>query len=111
MRDGYAVTRYCSKMLAHGLKVEQAPPIGWKGHRTSQTRGYLVRPAAVMREEARRSLRVKRLLHRGLSLREAELELACTAEWELVRVDPSSSSCWGAAGVPRHVWDPGSAYH
>ena len=46
--------RYVSKMLAHGLKAEQAPPVGWRGHRTSQTRGYLVRPASVMRDEARR---------------------------------------------------------
>lgn len=62
--DGVGVVRYISKMLAHGLKAEQAPPIGWKGHRTSQTRGYLVRPASVMREEARASLRVKREFYR-----------------------------------------------
>lgn len=55
-----AVVRYLQKELVHGLKSEQAPPIGWKGHRTSQTRGYLVRPASVMREEARQSLRRKR---------------------------------------------------
>jgi hypothetical protein len=66
--DGYAVTSYISKMLAHGLKAEQAPPIGWRGHRTSQTRGYLVRPAAVMREEARASLRVKRRLWKAIAL-------------------------------------------
>jgi hypothetical protein len=54
--DGVGVVRYISKMLAHGLKAEQAPPIGWRGHRTSQTRGYLVRPASVMRREARESL-------------------------------------------------------
>ena len=60
--DGEGVVRYVSKMLAHGLKAEQAPPVGWRGHRTSQTRGYLVRPASVMREEARESLRRKRLL-------------------------------------------------
>lgn len=67
--DGVGVVRYISKMLAHGLKAEQAPPIGWRGHRTSQTRGYLVRPAAVMREEARRALRVKRELYRLNQLR------------------------------------------
>jgi hypothetical protein len=58
-----AVVKYLQKELVHGLKREQAPPIGWRGHRTSQTRGYLVRPAAVMREEAKRSLRQKRALH------------------------------------------------
>src|SRR4051812_2231657 len=68
VQDGVGVVRYLSKMLAHGLKAEQAPPIGWRGHRTSQTRGYLVRPAAVMREEARAALRLKRKLWRGLSL-------------------------------------------
>lgn len=58
--DGVGVVRYISKMLAHGLKAEQAPPVGWRGHRTSQTRGYLVRRASVMREEARAALRRKR---------------------------------------------------
>lgn len=58
--DGVGVVRYISKMLAHGLKAEQAPPIGWKGHRTSQTRNYLVRPASIMREEAKAALRRKR---------------------------------------------------
>jgi hypothetical protein len=66
MNDGYSVTRYCAKMLAHGLKAEQRPPIGWRGHRTSQTRGYLVRPASQMREEARASLCAKRLLWRAV---------------------------------------------
>lgn len=70
------VVRYLSKLLAHGLKQEQAPPLGWRGHRTSQTRGYLVRPASVMREEARRSLKLKRLIWRGLDAEAAELELA-----------------------------------
>lgn len=60
VEDAGGVVRYLSKMLAHGLKAEQAPPIGWKGHRTSQTAGYLVRPAAVMRRQAREALRAKR---------------------------------------------------
>lgn len=66
--DGGAdgVIRYLNKTLAHGLKAEQAPPIGWRGHRTSQTRGYLVRPASVMRDEARSSLRFKRELRKAL---------------------------------------------
>jgi hypothetical protein len=62
IEDAGGVVRYLSKMLAHGLKKEQAPPLGWKGHRTSQTRNYLVRPASVMREEARTNLRAKREL-------------------------------------------------
>lgn len=91
VEDGVGVVRYLSKMLAHGLKAEQRPPIGWRGHRTSQTRGYLVRPASVMREEARRALRVKRKLHRGLSLEVAthELELELEIPWRIVHVNPS----------------------
>jgi len=89
--DGVGVVRYISKMLAHGLKAEQAPPIGWKGHRTSQTRGYLVRPASVMREEARRSIRVKREIWRGLPAEVAELEVAAaeSVEWSTVHMTPS----------------------
>lgn len=60
VEDAGGVVRYLQKTLSHGLKVEQAPPIGWKGHRTSQTRGYLVRPASVMRQEARQALKLKR---------------------------------------------------
>lgn len=92
VEDGVGVVRYISKMLAHGLKAEQRPPIGWRGHRTSQTRGYLVRPASVMRKEARRSLTVKRELHKLEDLdaheRELELQLRLRAidrtRWELV---------------------------
>jgi hypothetical protein len=81
--DGEGVVKYLSKMLAHGLKVEQRPPLGWRGHRTSQTRGYLVRPAGAMREEAKGALRLKRLIWRGLSAEDAELELAVAATWAL----------------------------
>lgn len=90
--DADGVVRYLSKMLAHGLKAEQAPPIGWRGHRTSQTRGYLVRPASVMREEARRALRVKRLLYRGMDATTAELEVAAAelTAWDLRHVNPAS---------------------
>lgn len=98
--DGVGVVRYISKMLAHGLKAEQAPPIGWRGHRTSQTRGYLVRPASVMREEARRSLRWKRAAHQVLEqlpeldaqtvgdLVEEMLADRADRDWYLVEVDP-----------------------
>jgi hypothetical protein len=91
--DAEGVVRYLSKMLAHGLKAEQAPPIGWRGHRTSQTRGYLVRPASVMRVEARAALRLKRKLWRGVSLEVAEHELLQeqAVTWELVN-DPSVPS-------------------
>jgi hypothetical protein len=72
VNDGAGLVRYIS---LHFLKRDQAPPAGWRGHRYSATRDYLVRPAARMREEARRSLRLKRLLHRGVPVELAELEL------------------------------------
>lgn len=86
------VFRYLQKTLAHGLKAEQAPPIGWRGHRTSQTRGYLVRPAAAMRVEARRSLRVRREIWRGLDGATAELEVAAAelVRWSLRWINPST---------------------
>ena len=86
------VVRYLAKMLAHGLKAEQAPPIGWRGHRTSQTKGYLVRPASVMRVEARRALKIKRAIYRGLTAEAAELEVAFaeSIEWSLRHITPST---------------------
>jgi hypothetical protein len=98
VNDGYGVTRYISKMLAHGLKAEQAPPLGWRGHRTSQTRGYLVRPASVMRQEARRSLRAKRALWR---LANARPELDALRLDEFVRVERaiSDGQAWSLARV------------
>jgi hypothetical protein len=95
--DAEGVVKYLSKMLAHGLKAEQAPPLGWRGHRTSQTRGYLVRPASVMRQEARRALRLKRALHRGLDVDVAELELAAAelTRWELRHLNPSTVNSRG----------------
>jgi hypothetical protein len=87
--DGAGLVRY---IALHFLKPCQAPPRGWRGHRFSCTRGYLVRPASEMREEARRSLRLKRALWRGVpgDLLEAELELEDAIAWELVRVRRSA---------------------
>lgn len=67
VEDGVGTILYISKMLAHGLKAEQAPPIGWKGHRTSQTKGYLVRPASVMRGEAKAAERHRRRIWKAES--------------------------------------------
>ncbi len=84
--SGAGLVRYIS---LHFLKPSQAPPKGWRGHRFSCTRGYLVRPASEMRQEAKRSLRLKRALHRGVpgDLLEQELELEAAIEWDLVDVD------------------------
>jgi hypothetical protein len=90
--------KYLQKELVHGLKREQAPPIGWRGHRTSQTRGYLVRPAALMREEAKRSLRSKRALHAVLQqLPDADAGLIEELlEWKL---EQDAARAWSLAVV------------
>jgi hypothetical protein len=115
IQDGEGVMRYLQKTLSHGLKREQAPPIGWRGHRTSQTRGYLVRPASAMRGEARASLRFKRALWRaiqsGADAHDAELlardavAIADATSWELWhqkrdRIPPGHP---GMAPVPHFV--------
>jgi hypothetical protein len=78
------VVRYISQ---HFLKASQAPAIGWRGHRFSCTRDYLVRPASVLRAEARESLRVKRVLHRGGSLEDAARE--AVEAWVLLADGPA----------------------
>jgi hypothetical protein len=120
--DAGGVSRYLQKTLAHGLKREQAPPIGWRGHRTSQTRGYLVRSAAVMRQEAKAALRLKRELRRaigrGLGAHDAELAaqeaVAAAAEvagdWTLY--EPRRRKLPAADGptVAKPVWDGMASY-
>jgi hypothetical protein len=81
VNDGAGLVRY---IALHFLKPAQAPPKGWRGHRYSAMRDYLVRPAKVMREEARQSLKLKRLIWRGLDPLIAELELAASTDaWSL----------------------------
>jgi hypothetical protein len=83
VNDGAGLVRYVSQ---HFMKPTQAPPIGWRGHRYSATRDYLVRPASLMREEARRSLRIKRKLWAGESLEVAmhAVEAEALIPWKLV---------------------------
>jgi hypothetical protein len=88
-----AVSRYLQKTLRHGLKREQAPPLGWSGHRTSHTRGYFAGGTAPARARARESLSRRRALGRasaaGLSAHDAELavvesmRLAAATTWFL----------------------------
>jgi len=97
-RDGRAAIRYTA---AHFLKPEQAPPASWRGrHRFSCTRGYLVRPAAQMREEARASIRRRALEFRLsqdlnvqgdelVALAELETEWASETKWEMVKSQPT----------------------
>lgn len=83
--DPIAVTRYTAKMLAHGLKYEQSPPIGWKGHRTSHTRGYFGRPMWQVRAEAAASLALKRALWRAEQQGLAPAEAQVVAELDVLR--------------------------
>lgn len=107
--DGGGLVRYIS---LHFLKPGQAPPVGWKGQRISYTRDYLVRPASVLRAEAKRSLKLKRELWRarqsgleGAAANEAA-ELAVLAgealAWELWQLPGTGSE----APTPRS-WSPG----
>jgi hypothetical protein len=96
--DAAGTVRYLAKMLAHGLKAEQAPPIGWRGHRTSQTRGYLVRPASVMREEARESLRAKRRLWRATAQARSQ---GCDVEAVYEQLTASELDAKGSWGLYR----------
>jgi hypothetical protein len=76
----------------HFLKESQRPPRGWRGHRFVHSRGYFRGRTPELRVDARRSLRLKRLLWRGLDLEAAELELALAESigWSLVHVNPST---------------------
>lgn len=115
VRDAGGVTRYLQKTLAHGLKSEQAPPLGWKGHRTSQTRGYLVASASVMRRRAREAMALERELWRldqGESLGAYDRELLARRALE-----ERARSVWvlatdRGAAVAGAVYDPpASALH
>jgi len=83
------LTRYLS---LHFQKESQAPPIGWRGQRFRATRGYFLRSRAELRCEARRALRLRRLIR---ELGDADLaELRATAAegeaWALRWVNPST---------------------
>lgn len=100
------LAKYLAKHLSHGLKAEQAPPLGWKGHRTSQTRGYFVRPAAIMREEARAARRRKRALRAAMKAGERghDVELVVHQALEL-----EAASSWRLYTLSRAALAPGQA--
>jgi hypothetical protein len=107
MADRVGVVQY---VTLHFMKPAQAPPKGWRGHRFSCTRDYLVRPASVMREEARQSLRLKRAIWRAeraglegsdaLSAAELELAAANATTWTLRSVNPSTVALDPPAPAP-----------
>ncbi len=90
------VTSYISKLVVHGLKSTQRPPIGWRGHRTSSTRGYFNAPMWKLRREAREALQERRELHKAFEAGyvgvDAEVEVAGELararrrRWQLVAI-------------------------
>jgi len=94
VNDAGGIAKYLGKTLAHGLKAEQAPPIGWRGHRTSQTGNYFACGSArVARQRAKESRQRQRELWKarqaGADAHDAELvahealELAARSVWVL----------------------------
>jgi hypothetical protein len=94
--DELGVVKY---VTLHFMKQSQAPVVGWKGHRYSSTRDYLVRPASVMRREARRSLTTKRLLWKSIGRAEQIAGGVPTADlieivFEQMEAAESEASSW-----------------
>jgi hypothetical protein len=85
-------------LALHFLKESQTPPPGWSGHRFTATRGYLWTDTPSARAAARRSLRIKREIHRaqkrgleGIEAEQAAAEAMAVADattWAFV--DPQS---------------------
>jgi hypothetical protein len=90
----------------HFMKPAQAPPLGWQGHRYSATRGYLVRPAAVMREEARTALRGKRALHRAIAAGHEAHDAELVAHQAL---EVAADTTWRLYALPLGALAPGTA--
>ena len=98
---------YVHKLGRYLTKDDQAAPPGWRGHRTSQSRDYLVRPAAELRREARESLAYKAIARRyvwcGVSVVEAAWRAAADVvarrddEWVLY---PAVALCPVRDGPP-----------
>jgi hypothetical protein len=100
-------------LALHFQKQDQQPPAGWHGHRFRAMKGYLDRPMAQAREEARAALRLKRELwkagQQGLTGAAAE-EVAHRAlyergelAWTLVRL-VAVPIAFDADGLPS-AWD------
>ncbi len=92
----YAVGGLMKYLALHFLKESQRPPVWWHGHRVTRSRGYLWLPTWKAREEAQRSLRFKRELHRaeleGFELADAHAvaevrqTVALSVRWECVEL-------------------------
>lgn len=104
--DSHAgVARYVRKLARYVAKGDQTAPPDWRGHTTRQSRGYLPRPASVMREEARASLAWKSLVRMHVSLGCGPLEAGFRAadglgayrdgDWVLTSIGGPLAPLWG----------------
>lgn len=86
------LVRYVTNLALHVMKDGQKPPPSYEGHLIRWTRGYFSAGATVQRERARQSLRLKRLIHRGLDAETADLELAAAnaTTWTMRHVQPAT---------------------
>lgn len=85
------LVRYLTNLALHVMKEGQKPPADYPGHLIRSSRGYFAGGATTMRAKARRSLRIKRLVHAGMDAETAELETAVREldEWHLLAFNPS----------------------
>lgn len=93
----------------HFAKPAQAPPIGWKGHRFLHSRGYFAAPMTDVRDQAKRSLRLKREIWKaenaGHSVHDAELlaqeavAAAAATSWTFVKLAGALATEAEAAAV------------
>ena len=89
-------------LVLHMSKESQRPPDGWRGIRSTHSRGYLWEPTPVARELARDQLASKRALwkaeQRGLGVHDAELacqvalDIRKSTTWKLHRMYPEGTS-------------------
>jgi hypothetical protein len=105
--DGQGLVRYLTKDLAHSLKSAQALEMGFRGHRTSQTRGYFGGGAAVARAAARESLRRRaatwKLAEQGLGAEEIAAELDRERRLELRRLAVPHEAARGTSSTPDKI--------
>jgi hypothetical protein len=82
------LVRYVTNLALHVMKDGQKPPPGYAGNLIRWSRGYFADGATAMRDRAIDSLKLKRLLHRGVApeLAELELDVRNGQTWELRRV-------------------------
>lgn len=86
-------------LALHFLKERQAPPLGWRGHRFTTTRGYLWLPTPQARKVARESLCDGRELWRALAAGATASEAEDRVQWSrFVR----SQTTWSVGATPNH---------